>query len=44
VLFINKYKTKSGTILYGRIINKDGKEIYIVDSSHVQHLAKYFEL
>ena len=44
VLLVSKYKTKRGNLLYGRIINKDGKEIFIVDALHVKTLAQYFEL
>ena len=42
ILLVKKYKTKKGKLLYGRIINKNGEEIFIVDSSHIKSLINYF--
>lgn len=42
ILLVKKYKTKKGKLLYGRIINKNGEEIFIVDFSHIKSLINYF--
>lgn len=41
VLFVEKYTTTDGKILFGRF-NQNGKEIFIVDESHLNNLAEYF--
>ena len=42
VLFVNKYKTKTGELLYGRVLNPNGEEIFIVDAAHINQLVNYF--
>lgn len=42
VRFMYKYITEDGHLQYGRFIDENGEEVFIVDRSHLQQLGNYF--
>ncbi|MEE3343968.1 MAG: hypothetical protein VZS44_07760 [Bacilli bacterium] len=44
VLLVNKYETLKDGNLWGRYVNENGKEVFIVDRRHIRNFADYLSI